>query len=88
MKEFISKIKRYNLQIITVAQDLSDLKNISDDTAKAIVENCNVHIGIPVKGVRSGMGVNIVSPEKGIEVMYDPHQDNYEITGRDHDEKH
>lgn len=44
MKESISKIKRYNLQVITVTQDLSDLKNISDDTAKAIVENCNVHI--------------------------------------------
>ncbi|EOY1433427.1 TraM recognition domain-containing protein [Yersinia enterocolitica] len=44
MKESISKIKRYNLQVITVTQDLSDLKNISDDTVKAIVENCNVHI--------------------------------------------
>ncbi|MBI0194796.1 TraM recognition domain-containing protein [Yersinia pestis] len=44
MKESIPKIKRYNLQVITVTQDLSDLKNISDDTAKAIVENCNVHI--------------------------------------------
>ncbi|RKT89362.1 TraM-binding TraD/TraG-like protein [Rahnella aquatilis] len=44
MKEFISKIKRYNLQVITATQDLNDLKNISDDTAKAIVENCNVHI--------------------------------------------
>ena len=44
MKKFTSKIKRYNLQVITVTQDLSDLKNISDDTAKAIVENCNVDI--------------------------------------------
>ena len=44
MKKFTSKSNRYNLQVITVTQDLSDLKNISDDTAKAIVENCNVHI--------------------------------------------
>ncbi|EKE8037953.1 TraM recognition domain-containing protein [Salmonella enterica] len=77
MKEFISKIKRYNLQTITVTQDLSDLKNISDDTAKSIVENCNVHIEIPVKGVRSGMGVNIVAPQKGVEVLYDPHKEDW-----------
>lgn len=44
MKESISKIKHYTLQVITVIQDLSDLKNISDDTPKAIIENCNVHI--------------------------------------------
>ena len=77
MKEFISKIKQYNLQVITVTQGLSDFKNISDDTAKDIVENCNVHIEIPVKGVRPGMGVNIVAPEKGVEVLYDPHKEDW-----------
>ena len=53
------------------------MKNISDDTAKDIVENCNVHIEIPVKGVRPGMGVNIVAPEKGVEVLYDPHKEDW-----------
>lgn len=77
MKEFISKIKQYNLQIITVTQELSDLKSISDDTAKTIVDNCNVHIEIPVKGVRTGMGVNIVDPENGVEVLYDPHKEDW-----------
>jgi hypothetical protein len=44
MKESISKIKRYNLQVITVTQDLSDLKNASGDTVSAIVENCTAYI--------------------------------------------
>ncbi len=45
MEKFISECVKY----ITVTQDLSDLKNISNDTARAIIENCNVHIEIPVK---------------------------------------
>jgi type IV secretory pathway TraG/TraD family ATPase VirD4 len=77
MKESISKIKHYNLQVITVTQNLNNLKNIGDDTVKAIIENCNVHVEIPVKGIRSGMGVNIVSPEKGVEILYDPHQEDW-----------
>lgn len=63
MEKFISKIKRYNLQIITVTQDLTDLKNVSEDAGKAIMDNCNVHIKLPLKSNRSGMGVSIIHPD-------------------------
>lgn len=77
MKNLINTCMRCKPQTISVTQDLSDLKNISDNTAKAIIENCNVHIEIPVKSVRSGMGVNNVTPDKGVEVLYDPHKEDW-----------
>ncbi|WP_241389450.1 TraM recognition domain-containing protein [Serratia entomophila] len=63
MKELISKIKQYNLQVITVTQDLTDLKNVSEDTGKAIIDNCNAHIKLPLKSNRTGMGVSIIYPD-------------------------
>ncbi len=44
MDKFISGIKHQNVNVITVTQDLTGLRNISDDTAKGIVENCTVCI--------------------------------------------
>lgn len=44
MKELTSRFKNYNIQFVTVTQDLSSLKNVSEDTVKAILENCNARI--------------------------------------------
>lgn len=63
MKKFISKIKRYNLQIITVTQDLTDLKNVSGEGGKTLMDNCNIHIKLPLKSNKSGMGVSIIHPD-------------------------
>ncbi|CAH0299416.1 hypothetical protein SRABI13_04333 [Erwinia aphidicola] len=44
MKELISKVRNNNIQFVTVTQDLSSLKNVSQDTVKAILENSNARI--------------------------------------------
>lgn len=44
MKELISKLINHNIQFVTITQDLSSLKNVGEDTVKAILENCNARI--------------------------------------------
>lgn len=44
MKESLSKIRNNKICFVAVTQDLSSLKNLSGDTVKAILENCNARI--------------------------------------------
>ena len=44
MKELLSKIRNNKICFVAVTQDLSSLKNVGEDTAKAILENCNSRI--------------------------------------------
>ena len=44
MNKMILKMLLHNIQTVTVTQNLNDLKNISNETVNAIVENCTAYI--------------------------------------------
>lgn len=44
MKELISRFMNYNIQFVTVTQDLSSMKKVRENTGKSVLENSNVRI--------------------------------------------
>jgi len=44
MKELISRFMNYNIQFVTVTQDLSSMKKVRENTGKSVLENSNARI--------------------------------------------
>lgn len=44
MKELISRFMNYNIQFVTVTQELSSMKKVRENTGKSVLENSNVRI--------------------------------------------
>ncbi len=55
MENLIKSCMRCKPDTIRVTQDLSDLKNVSNDMVNAIMRNCTVFINLPKNAVHSGV---------------------------------